>query len=155
MKTQDLKELLLNTFGMLNGRQLMALTIYGEARGESKEGKIAVGSVILERVDHRKWDGQTIQEVCLMPYQFSCYLPNDPNFKALKLIAESWKEKYQNGLDLQQCYRVAADLLDGIIDRTPAIAMNHATQYKTISCQAAWANKMKLIATIGAHEFYA
>jgi spore germination cell wall hydrolase CwlJ-like protein len=67
MKTSDLKELLLDTFGHLSDKQLMALTIYGEARGEAKEGKVAVGSVILERVEHRRWDGETIPEVCLMP----------------------------------------------------------------------------------------
>lgn len=155
MKTSELKEILLNTFGLLNDKQLMSLTIYGEARGESKEGKIAVGSVILERVDHRNWDGKTIQEVCLMPYQFSCYLPDDPNFQALKLIAENWAEKYQNSLVLQQCYRIASDLIDGLIPRTPAIATNHVTQYKTINCPASWADKMKLITTIGNHEFYA
>lgn len=155
MKKQELKELLWNTFGHLTKKQLMGLTIYGEARGESKQGKIAVGSVILERVEHRDWDGKTIHEVCLMPFQFSCYLPADPNFPALKLIAEDWEGKYRNSLVLQYCYRIAADLIDGLIERTPKIAQNHATQYKTISCPAAWAKDMRLVETIGNHEFYA
>ena len=60
------------------------LTIYGEARGELNVGRIAVGSVILERIDLQGWMGKTIQQVCLMPYQFSCYLPDDPNFHWLK-----------------------------------------------------------------------
>lgn len=74
----------------LSAAQIMALTIYGEARGESTEGKIAVGSVILERVDHRLWDGRTIQEVCLRKWQFSCFLENDRNFGRLLNIAENW-----------------------------------------------------------------
>lgn len=155
MKPQDLKGLLINTFGNLDKYQLMALTIYGEARGESTAGRIAVGSVILERVEHRKWDGETIQEVCLMPYQFSCFLPDDPNFKALQMIAGDWERKYQNSVDLQQCYAVARGLIDGLIQRTPEIAEHHCCQYKTVSCKAAWAAKMKLVVTIGAHEFYA
>lgn len=155
MKSAGLKELLLDTFGHLTDRQLMGLTIYGEARGESKEGKIAVGSVILERVDHRNWDGKTIHEVCLMPWQFSCFLPEDPNFPGLKFIADDWETKSMRSRDLQDCYGVASDLLNGTIPRTKEIEQSHATQYKTIDCQAAWASKMKLIATIGHHEFFA
>jgi len=155
MKSSEIKELLLDTFGHLDDKQIMALTIYGEARGESDEGKIAVGSIILERVDHRKWDGDTIQEVCLMPFQFSCFLPDDQNFKALKMIAEDWKEKFIRSTDLQDCYHITCDMLAGRILRTSEIAENHATQYKTIDCKAAWAKKMKKVATIGNHEFYA
>jgi hypothetical protein len=145
----------LATFGHLTDIQLMSLVIYGEARGESRDGKIAVGSVILERVDHRDWDGKTIQEVCLMPFQFSCLLPADPNFQALKLIAEDWQSKFLRAQDLQECYQVADGLIKSDIPRTPEIAVNHCCQYKTISCGAAWAAKMKLILTIENHQFYA
>jgi spore germination cell wall hydrolase CwlJ-like protein len=67
MKTPDLKKLLDQRFGHLSDDRLLALTIYGEARKKSREGKIAIASVVLERVEHRNWDGQTIKEVCLMP----------------------------------------------------------------------------------------
>lgn len=53
-----IKDILCNTFGHLVDSQIMGLTIYGEARGELTAGKIAVGSIILERVDHRDWDGK-------------------------------------------------------------------------------------------------
>jgi N-acetylmuramoyl-L-alanine amidase len=149
-----IKESLIDIFGNLNDKQLIALAIYGEARGESMQGKIAVGSVILERVDKKGWMGKTIQEVCLKPYQFSCFLPNDPNFPALKLIAENWNEKYKNSLSLQQCYNVSRGLIDGLIQRTPEIVQHHITQYKTVNCKASWADKMKLIMTIGNHQFY-
>ncbi len=160
MKLIDIKELLLNTFGHLDDKQIMALTIYGEARGEGEEGKIAVGSVILERVDHRDWDGDTIQEVCLMPYQFSCYLPADPNYPALKLIAQDWESKYLHSMDLRECYRISCDMLSGLIPRAKEIAESHATQYlttalrKTKACPK-WVNTMKLVALVGSHEFYA
>lgn len=133
----------------------MALTIYGEARGESYDGKVAVGSVILERVDHRKWDGDTIHEVCLMPYQFSCYLPGDPNFHALRLIAQDWETKAMRSMAMSECYQIATGLIDGIIPRTPEIAANHCCQYKTKKASAAWAKKMKVILTVSQHEFYA
>jgi spore germination cell wall hydrolase CwlJ-like protein len=40
-------------FGKLTPEEVMALTIFGEARGESIKGKIGVGTVLLERVQHR------------------------------------------------------------------------------------------------------
>ena len=154
MKKAELKELLWATFSHLDENQIMGLTIYGEARGETTEGKIAVGSVILERVDKQGWMGKTIQEVCLMPYQFSCFLPSDPNFEALKLIADDWVKKYMQSIDLQQCHAVARGLIDGLIPRTPEIAAKHVTQYKTPAAKAAWADKMTKIVQIGGHEFY-
>src|SRR3990170_4207690 len=110
MKRKELQQLINDTFGHLDDKQLMALTIYGEARGESRAGKIAVGSVILERVDHRAWDGDTIKEVCLMPWQFSCFLPADPNFPALKLIAENFDVQRLRSRTLQLCYDIASGL---------------------------------------------
>lgn len=155
MNKDELKALLLDTFGHLDENQIMGLTIYGEARGETTQGKIAVGSVILERVDKQGWMGKTIHEVCLMPYQFSCFLPSDPNFQALKLIAGDWIKKYMQSVDLQQCHAVTRGLIDGLIPRTPQIVKHHITQYKTPTAKAAWAEKMTIVARIGGHEFYA
>jgi len=155
MKSTELKDLLWLTFAHLDEIQLMALVIYGEARGEPRDGKIAVGSVILERVDHREWDGKTIHEVCLMPLQFSCLRPADPNFKALRLIAEDWPSKFLRSQSLQECYQVADGLIKGDIPRTSEIAQAHCCQYKTITCKASWADKMTLILTTGNHQFFA
>jgi hypothetical protein len=155
VKSSEIKQLLLDAFGHLDDRQLLALTLYGEARGERTIGKIAVGSVILERVDHRDWDGRTVREVCLMPYQFSCFLPDDPNFPKLQKIAAAWDENFQESASLRDCYRIASELLDGATPRDAIIAKFHATQYKTLACEADWADKMKKVTTIGAHEFYA
>jgi len=155
MTALDLKKILYATFGSLTDDRLLALTIYGEARGESREGKIAVGSVILERVDHRDWDGRTIKEVCLMPWQFSCFLPQDPNFKPLAFIADDFDLALQKSDSLRACYDIARGLLGGAIPRDAIIAEHHATQYKTIDCKASWAAKMRKVATVNHHEFFA
>lgn len=154
MKRDELQKLLVETFGHLDDKQLMSLTIYGESRGEGRDGQIAVGSVILERVEHRAWDGNTIKAVCLMPYQFSCFLPSDPNFIALKLMAKNFEAQYGRSSALQKCYAVASGLIVGTIARTPEIAEHHATQYCTQSVFPDWKSKMKLVATVGHHEFY-
>lgn len=162
MKYTDLKDILWTTFGHLTDAELMALVIYGEARGESRDGKIAVGSVILERVDHRQWDGENIHDVCLMPYQFSCLLPDDPNFEPLSFIADDFDLKRSRSSLLSECYLIARGLINGEIPRTPEIAANHICQYVTAAYRKAapiqsnrWWEKMKLAATIGSHEFYA
>lgn len=142
-------------FLKLSEKQIMALTIYGEARGESTEGKIAVGSIILERVDHRDWDGKTIHEVCLKPWQFSCFNERDPNYRKLLNIAEQWDKAISLKAELSNCFCIAAGLIDGLIVRTRSISENHATQYVRVDCAASWRKDMKKVATIGAHDFYA
>lgn len=50
----------------------LLLTLYGEGRGESIEGRIAVGCVIRNRAKAGML-GRTITDVCLWPKQFSCW----------------------------------------------------------------------------------
>lgn len=65
--------------------EILARTIYGEARGEyvrlegGMASLIAVGNVVMNRVKAKSWYGKTIQEVCRKPWQFSCWNENDPN----------------------------------------------------------------------------
>lgn len=70
--------------------QVLARTIYGEARGEYNrpnggiKSLIAVASVVLNRVKQKSWFGKTIKEVCLKPWQFSCWNASDANFSHLQ-----------------------------------------------------------------------
>jgi len=165
MKREALQHLLYESFGALDDKRIMALTDYGEARGEKREGQIAVGSVILERVEHRGWDGKTIQDVCLMPGQFSCFLPDDPNFESLKMIAGDWDAKYYKSIVLQTIYAIASGLIDGTIPRDQDIARVHCCQYVTGRHRRymdehpeipgdRWWQRMKILKALGAHEFY-
>ncbi len=67
------------------GIDVLARTIYGEARGEYEhvEGGIsaliAVGNVVMNRLKVQSWYGKSIQEVCQKPFQFSCWNVGDPN----------------------------------------------------------------------------
>lgn len=155
MTFAELQKNLYAIFGHLTDKQLLAITIYGEARGESREGQIAVGSVILERVDHRGWDGDTIKEVCLMPWQFSCFLPSDPNAGDLAVIARNFAARYEKSSVFRTCFAIADLLIDGKLARTPEIAAHHVCQYCTTAVSPDWKKKMKLVAAVGRHEFYA
>ena len=81
-------------FGYLDDDRLMGLCILAEAGGEIREGRIAVGTVILERVDHRAWDGQTIKEVILWPCQFSWTLPRDREHEQMVKTAKDFDSYY-------------------------------------------------------------
>lgn len=146
-------------YGHLSDAQVMAMTIWGEARGEPRDGKIAVGSVILERVEHRKWDGQTIKEVCFWPYQFSCYLDADPNVRHLMSFAADFDQAAKENKALAECYEVAQGILDGSIPRDADIVRENACQYLTSWCKKVmtvpWWKDYKFVKKIGGHEFYA
>ena len=150
---KELESDIYQVFGDQNDIQIMALTLYGEARGESREGRIAVGTVILNRVDRRGWMGRTIKEVCLKPYQFSCFLPDDPNFKILHLITLGWTEKLQQSSVLRECLAIAKGMINGEIPRDERL--REAINYKAVGCRAAWASKMRRVIKIGNHVFYA
>ena len=66
-----------------NDRDILARTLWGEARGESLAGQIAVAWTIRNRVNDGKaksWWGEGYAGVCQKPYQFSCWNRNDPNY---------------------------------------------------------------------------
>jgi len=59
-------------------RDILARTLWGEARGEGLAGQIAVAWTIRNRVFDGKaksWWGEGYAGVCLKPWQFSCLEP--------------------------------------------------------------------------------
>jgi len=67
-------------------RDILARTLWGEARGESLAGQIAVAWTIRNRVNDGKaksWWGEGYAGVCQKPYQFSCWNKSDPNYAYL------------------------------------------------------------------------
>lgn len=69
---------------------LLARIIHGEARGENFTGKVAVGAVILNRVDSSKFPN-TIREVILQKGQFSCLNDGQANYYPTKSSIEAAK----------------------------------------------------------------
>lgn len=63
-----------------NEKKLLAEMIFGEARGCSREEKIAVAYTAINRVNDRKrWNGTTLTEVIKKPFQYSCFNHGNPN----------------------------------------------------------------------------
>lgn len=80
-----------------NDLEVLAKTIFGEARGENEEGQIAVACCVLNRFKSKKWfSAKTIAGVCQKPWQFSCWNKNDPNAqKIAKLPYPTYKQYFR------------------------------------------------------------
>lgn len=127
---------------------VLARTLYGEARGEGTVGMQAVANVVLNRVaesDKRGtyWWGNNVIQVCQKPYQFSCWNRADVNFRKLQAVDE--KDLY-----FATAMRIARRALIGnVADITKGATHYHATQVTPY-----WARGQKATTTIGNHVFY-
>lgn len=127
---------------------ILARTIWGEARGEPLAGKEAVANVVINRLRHAQkrggfWWGHTIVDICTKPYQFSCWNENDPNYK--KLIAVG-----SDDAQFAVCLRIARRAVVGTLpDNTGG-----ADHYHADTIMPSWARDRAPIAVIGNHIFY-
>ncbi|MCD5970788.1 cell wall hydrolase [Pseudomonas quasicaspiana] len=134
-------------------RDVLARTLWGEARGEGLNGQIAVAWTIRNRVDmdlnndgKPDWWGEGYSGVCLKPFQFSCWNKNDPNYPFLSgAKAIPFRELAQA--------RIAADL---VIDGKQPDPTGGATHYyaTTMPKAPAWAAMAKQTMKQGHHIFF-
>lgn len=126
--------------------EILARTIYGEARGEPQDGKLAVGQVMVNRF--RSTKGQfakddTIATVCLRHVQFSAWTVGDPNFEEIQRVA-------LNSVVFRRCWRAALDALDtDIPDLTEG-----SLHYCTLRARPRWAAGHAPVVVIGGHRFF-
>jgi N-acetylmuramoyl-L-alanine amidase len=129
---------------------VMARTLWGEARSEGIKGMEAVAHVILNRVRYADkngghfWWGNSVVTVCQRPYQFSCWNFSDPN--RAKIIALDSSDHY-----FATCLRVARRAVDGKLDND---ITKGATHYHTKDVNPVWSRGKDPIITIGRHKFY-
>ena len=127
---------------------VLARTIYGEARGEAPLGREAVAAVVINRVRIAEdkggyWWGEDIVSVCQKPYQFSCWLPQDPNLYQISSVTA------RDPL-FATCLRIARRAVLGLL-HDPTLG---ATHYHASSIRPGWARDQKPVARIGRHVFY-
>lgn len=129
---------------------VMARTLWGEARSEGVKGMEAVAHVILNRVkvalnnDGEYWWGNSIVAVCQKPYQFSCWNHNDPN-RAKIVALDASDMHFATGL------RIARRAVYGGLGVDPT---RGATHYHTVDILPFWAKGETPTVTIGRHVFY-
>lgn len=126
--------------------EVVAKTLWGEARGEPERGMRAVACVIEERRRRRWMKASNAAEVCLAPLQFSCWNSNDPNRARMEAVARKPDAAYERALVIAQ-ELVNGDLTD---------ITDHATHYYAASMPAppTWARGKRPCATVGNHLFF-
>lgn len=123
---------------------VLARTLWGEARGEGYSGMQAVANVVMNRVKRGGWYGLTPAEVCKKPYQFSCWIKSDPNY--LKLI---------NVTTSDRLFKQAKDIATLAVNGQLADITGGATEYHTKAVKPKWNyEKLQKTASIGQHIFY-
>lgn len=123
--------------------ELLSLMIYGEARGESVVGKLAVARVAMNRAARPGWWGHSLRDVILAPKQFSCFNPDDPNYTILRGMAETKRFN-------QVCLVVSEMAIRGITTDPSG----GATHYCTVDLHPAWEKAMDELIRIGNHKFF-
>jgi N-acetylmuramoyl-L-alanine amidase len=136
---------------MLTARDVdvLARTLYGEARGEPWAGVVAVANVVWNRSQRPERFGSGIVGVCLREKQFSCWNHNDPN-RIHMMQADTHDPNF-----LRCLAAAAAVISDQERDNTGG-----ADHYHTIAppkgaevWPPAWAKTMTTTAHIGRHVF--
>jgi spore germination cell wall hydrolase CwlJ-like protein len=123
---------------------ILARTIWGEARGEPSGGMEAVACVIVNRAANPRWWGHDIASVCLAPWQFSCWNADDPNRSKLMAITEA-DPQFTEALNI-----AAAAVAGALPDAT-----NGADSYADLRvCHPSWAASAVPVAKIGNHTFF-
>jgi N-acetylmuramoyl-L-alanine amidase len=128
---------------------VLARTLWGEARGEGAAGMEAVANVVLNRIaiaaahGGAYWWGCDVISVCQKPYQFSCWNRADPNYR--QLLAAGEKD-----IHFATALRIARRAMALTLpDHTGG-----ATHYHEKSILPAWAKGERPTAIIGRHMFY-
>lgn len=124
---------------------VMARTLWGEARSCGGNGMRHVASVILNRASHECWWGISIVTVCRQPWQFSCWNPDDPNLP--KLLAVT---------DANSDFRLALSIAQTAVTRQLPDLTYGADSYYALSMKAPpyWAAKGVRTMVDGWHAFY-
>lgn len=125
--------------------QCLARNIYHEAKGESKEGKYAVGLVTINRKEDTRFPksicgvvGQRTRSVC--QFSWRCQKVKSPD-----LNSESWRESHRIAMVLL----TLPAIYDGLKRKYGNTLYFHA-----VYARPAWSRTKQRVAQVGAHLFY-
>jgi spore germination cell wall hydrolase CwlJ-like protein len=135
----------------MTDRDSLALTLYGEARGESTAGRLAVACVIQNRLRDGRW-GASFEAVCFARKQFSCWNATDPNSAMLHEMAAAVLAGRPSNRILRECYWIA----DGVLTKSLGPQVGKSTHYYATSMTTPprWAKGVTPYAVIGHHRFF-
>lgn len=139
---------------LLGDRNVLALTMDGEAESEPVEGQIAVGSVIRSRLADPVRFGATITDVCLKYEQFSCWLPGPDCTRILAKAAAIESGQTPTDPAFRQLLWLASGILSGDLLDNVAGATHYVTSALYASSSApSWVRQARVLARKGTQVF--
>lgn len=142
----------------LSVREVLALTLFGEARGEPLEGKVFVGCVIRNRVRTVGRWADSYPGVCLAPSQFSCWSPagGSSNYAAVMTLARAFVGDFHDRPTITPLLRELIYLAEGLVGEQLQDNAQKANHYCTRALwQSArppsWTIGQTPVAEVGAH----
>lgn len=146
----------------LDDYHALALTMYGEARGEAVEGQLFVGCVIRNRVKSPRRFGDTYTKVCTARAQFSCWWPfgGRENYalvmaRARAIVDADHAERLPPDPILRQCLYLASGILSGELTDRAQGATHYLTRALWTSTPPAWAAGRSPLVQVGRHVGFA
>jgi spore germination cell wall hydrolase CwlJ-like protein len=125
---------------------ILARTLWGEARGEPEKGIVAVAWVVLNRLNKRPTQfGTSIADVCQKPWQFSCWNAGDSNLPKLLAVTTA-------SASFRQCLEIARSAVTNTLPSDPTKGSCH--YYAVSATMPDWAIGHTPAVRIGAHLFY-
>lgn len=146
----------------LSNVQVVALTLYGEARGSTKALRLAIAATMHNRVQAKRavW-GLDARAVCLKRAQFSCWLPSGGavNYAEVMRVARGLLAGDPPAAfpRLTECLSIAAVVVAGTLTDT----LRGATHYYSPNAMVprnrvpTWAIGLTPVAVIGGTRFFA
>lgn len=123
---------------------VLARTLWGEARGEGPKGMEAVACVVMNRVKRAASHfGTSVKDCCQKPFQFSCWNERDPNRARLLAVTTA-------DTNFAQALAIAARAVGGALADVTA----GATHYHTRAVRPDWAAGKTPCFELGSHLFY-
>ncbi|MDE2020188.1 MAG: cell wall hydrolase [Patescibacteria group bacterium] len=124
-------------------QQIAAATAYMEASNQGADGIRAVMHVLFNRLQFAPKYGSTIADICLRPWQFSCWNTSDPNRRRLATVDDT-------DPILSDCIATYDAVVAGSDDPTFG-----ATHYIADGITPpSWVSQATQTVKIGSHTFY-
>lgn len=123
-----------------NHVDILARTLFGESRPNDKADAVAIACVAMNRVKLPNWP-DNVSEVCLQPYQFSCWNVSDPNRQRIMNASGYWWDA---------CQVIAGHAVKG----TLSDPTSRSTHYHTPKVKPKWSKGKKPIYKTSGHLFF-
>src|SRR5688572_919010 len=146
----------------LTAEQLLAVLLFGEARGETLDGQIAVANVVRNRVyttaaNKRQSPSDLWMSIMLKPWAFSCFDNDGGNWNARKVVAfaQGLVQAHTHAQPVAQPVRQLLWIASGALaDALPDLSRGATHYFVRNSPVPKWASGRTPLQSLDSHDFY-